>query len=332
MPHFDLKDAALRTYRPDVHVPSDLDAFWTQTLAENPAREPTFEPIDNRLRLVDTFDVTFAGYAGAPVKAWLHVPAEAEGPLPVVVQFIGYGGGRGLPHEQTLWAAAGYAHFVMDTRGQGSASRSGHTPDPDVVGEPAHPGYMTRGILSPETYYYRRVFTDAVRAVDAALAHPLADARRTAVAGASQGGGIAIAAAALHPSPRYALVDVPFLCDFRRATSIIDRDPYGEIVRYLKTHRERVDDVFTTLAYFDGAVLGRRARAEALFSVALMDDICPPSTVYAAYNWYGADVAVAGASASPAGKSIVEYSFNGHEGGQAHHERAQLGWLAERFS
>lgn len=326
MAHFDLKDAALRTYRPDLAVPSDLDAFWTRTLADNPAQEPTFTPVDNRLRLIDTFDVTFTGFGGAPIKGWLHVPAGASEPLPVVVQYIGYGGGRGLAHEYPLWAAAGYANFIMDTRGQGSASRSGHTPDPDVVGDPAIPGYMTRGVASPETYYYRRVFTDAARAVDAALAHPLIDAERVAVAGGSQGGGLAIAAAALNPAVRYALVDVPFLCDFRRATSLIDRDPYAEIVRYLKTHRESVETVFATLSYFDGAVLGRRATAEALFSVALMDDICPPSTVYAAYNWYGSN-----AAGATVGKSIIEYGYNGHEGGQAFHERAQLGWLAERL-
>lgn len=325
MSHFDLKDAELRGYRPDLEVPSDLTDFWTRTLAENPARQPTFEPVDNRLRLIDTYDVTFAGFGGAPIKGWLHLPAGTTEPLPVVVQFIGYGGGRGLAHESPLWATAGYAQFVMDTRGQGSASRSGHTPDPDAVGDPAHPGFMTRGIGSPDTYYYRRVYTDAARAVDAALAHPLIDAERVAVAGASQGGGLAIAAAALHPAVRFALVDVPFLCDFRRATSVIDRDPYAEIVRFLKTHRGSVESAFKTLSYFDGAVLGRRASAEALFSVALMDDICAPSTVYAAYNWYGS-------GARTSAKSIVEYDYNGHEGGQAFHEREQLGWLAERFA
>lgn len=320
MAHFDLKDAALRGYKPDLAVPDDLQEFWEQTMGASPASAPRFERVEQHLKLVDTFDVTFAGFGAAPIKGWLHVPAGTTGRLPVVVQYIGYGGGRGLAHELTLFATAGYALLVMDTRGQGSTHRVGHTPDPDGGGDPAHPGFMTKGIGSPHSYYYRRVFTDAVRAVDAALAHPAVDPSRVAVAGGSQGGGIALAAAALHPAVRYALVDVPFLCDFRRATSLIDRDPYAEIVRYLKVHRENVSDVFATLSYFDGAVLGRSARAEALFSVGLMDDICPPSTVYAAYNWYGG------------AKSIVEYAYNNHEGGQAYHERAQLAWLAERFS
>ena len=36
-------------------------------------------------------------------------------------------------------AAAGYAHLVMDTRGQGSGWSVGETPDPDPTGAPAHP-------------------------------------------------------------------------------------------------------------------------------------------------------------------------------------------------
>src|SRR5690606_27598679 len=99
MAHFDLKDSALRGYQPDLAVPADLDEFWQQTLAENPPYTPTFEPVDQHLKLVDTFDVTFAGFGGAPIKGWLHLPAGTSARLPVVVQYIGYGGGRGLAHE-----------------------------------------------------------------------------------------------------------------------------------------------------------------------------------------------------------------------------------------
>jgi len=318
---FDLPLDQLRRYAPDLPVPQDLDAFWAGTLAEARAHDlgATFTRVDSGLRLVETYDVRFNGFGGQPVRGWLQLPVGRAAPIPAVVQYIGYGGGRGLAHELILYAAAGYAHFVMDTRGQGSSWSVGETPDPDPSGAPFHPGFMTRGVLDPAAYYYRRVYTDAARAVEAVRSHAAVDASRVAVTGGSQGGGIAIAAAALVPDLAGAAPDVPFLCDFPRATTLVDTRPYNEIVNYLKAHRDHVEQVARTLAYFDGAILARRATAPGLFSVGLMDQTCPPSTVYAAYNaWAGA-------------KEIVEYPFNDHEGGQGFHEQAKLRWLAERL-
>jgi cephalosporin-C deacetylase-like acetyl esterase len=76
-----------------------------------------------------------------------------------------------------------------------------------------------------------------------------------------------------------------------------------------------------TLSYFDGANLGALAQVPALFSTAGMDQICPPSTVYAAYHAWG-----------HADKAITYYPWNGHEGGDDHHTWHTLQWLAERFS
>ena len=58
-----------------------------------------------------------------------------------------------------------------------------------------------------------------------------------------------------------------------------------------------------TLSYFDGVNLSARAKAKTLFSVGLMDQVCPPSTVYAAYNHWAGE------------KEIRVYPYNGHEGG-----------------
>ena len=321
MPQSDLPLNALRAYTPALPVPSGLDAFWAETLADarNHDLAARFIPVDSGLAVIDTFDVSFAGFGGAAIRAWLHLPAGRSGPLPAVVEYLGYGGGRGLPHERVLWAAAGYAQFVMDTRGQGSTWAVGDTPDPGSTGAPFHPGFMTQGILDPTAYYYRRVFTDAVRAVETARAHEAIDATRVAVTGGSQGGGISLAVAGLLPDVAAVMPDVPFLSDFPRAITFADSDPYGEIVRYLKAHRDHVEAALATLSYFDVAVLGRRATAPALFSTGLMDLICPPSTVYAAYNHYGGP------------KEIREYPFNDHEGGQGFHDVVKLRWLREHL-
>ncbi|ROS54191.1 acetylxylan esterase [Frigoribacterium sp. PhB24] len=300
----DLPEPALREYRSTQTDPDDFDEFWATTLAETRAHplDLRVERVDTGLTTVDVYDVTFAGWAGQPVRAWLRVPAGAEGPLPAVVQFVGYGGGRGAAVENLFWSSAGFAHLQMDTRGQGSGWSLGATPDPDGSG-PAHPGVMTRGIDSRETYYYRRVFADAVRAVEAARGFDVVDATRVSVVGGSQGGGIALAVAGLVPDLAAVAAYVPFLCDFRRATVITDADPYKEIGRYLAVHRHRASSVHDVLAYFDGVNFARRASASALFTTALMDPTCPPSTVFGAFNAY------AGAA------DITVWPYNGHEGG-----------------
>ncbi|WP_346623529.1 acetylxylan esterase [Blastococcus montanus] len=323
MPQTDLPLDELRRYAPDLPAPRDLEAFWSATLGEAAERplDATSTPVDSGLVTVETHDVSFAGFGGSPVRAWLHLPARGlrgDGPLPGVVQYQGYNGGRGLPHEHVFWASAGFAHLVVDTRGQGSGWTVGDTGDPVGSGA-AQPGFLTRGVLDPGDYYYRRVYTDAVRALGVLRGHREVDGDRIAVAGISQGGGIALAVAALDRGVAAVMPDVPFLCDFPRATRVAPGDPYGEVVRYLKAHRDRVDDVFRTLSYFDAAVLARAASAPALFSVALMDEICPPSTVFAAYNAY----------AGP--KEIAVYPFNDHEGGEARQQREQLTWLRGRL-
>jgi cephalosporin-C deacetylase len=330
VPLVDLPLGQLRTFRAgpaETGEPDDLDDFWAGTLAEARAHDLALsaERVDTGLRLVETHDVTFAGFGGHPVRAWLTRPAREPADLPVVVEYVGYGGGRGLPVERLAWANAGFAHLVMDTRGQGSSWGSGGaTPDPAGSG-PAVPGVMTRGVDDPRDHYYRRLFTDAVRAVDAARALPGTDPARVAVAGISQGGGTALAVAGLVPDLLAVMPDVPFLCHVRRAVEISDRDPYAEVARYLAVHRDAVERTFRTLAYVDAVNHARRATAPALFSVALMDPVCPPSTVYAAYNAYAERT---GPARRPPATEIVEYAFNEHEGGAAHQLVRQVRWLS----
>ncbi len=326
MARFDLPLAELQSYRPELDEPADLDDFWRSTLAESREHDVDvrLEPVDAGLELVEVFDVTFAGFGGHPIKAWYSRPRGADGPLPAVVQYNGYGGGRGLPFQHTQWPTAGYAHLYMDTRGQGAGwGEGGATADPVGSGA-ATPGSMTRGIEDPEQYYYRRVYVDAARAVDAVRAIDGVDAARVGVTGGSQGGGLAIAAAGLSEGLVAAMPDVPFLSHFARAIEITDAFPYGEIVKYLSVHRGATEQVLRTLSYFDGIHLARRATAPGLFSVALMDMVCPPSTVYAAYNRWGelkGEVA----------KDITVYPFNGHEGGQAYQWAHQRDWARKHL-
>lgn len=312
--HVDLPLDELRNFRPTVAEPADFDAFWSAQLAT--AREhdldATFEPHDAGLATVEVFDVTFTGHGGARIRAWLVLPRHLERPLPTVVQYLGYGGGRGYAHQWLTFASAGFAHLVMDTRGQGSAWARGDTPDPGDPGTPSIPGFFTRGVADRDGYYYVRLYVDAVRAVDAAAAHPAVDAGRIAVAGGSQGGALALAAANLSDLPIAVMADVPFLSNIERAVTLTDADPYHELTRWCRIHHDQVEQAFTTLSYVDVVNHGKRTELPALFAVALADDICPPSTVFSAVNTYAGD------------SEVRIYPFDTHDGGGAHQVGQQL--------
>jgi cephalosporin-C deacetylase len=296
----DLPLDQLRHYRPEVEEPEDFDEFWAgQRAALAPQAE--FSPVDTPLRHADVFDATFAGHGGTPVRAWLLVPHRVRPDAPVVVEFVGYNGGRGHPADWLGWSSAGFVHFVMDSRGQGGGWRSGDTADPADPGAPSTNGFLTRGVADPSGYYFTRLFADAAAAVSAVREHPAATGRPVVTTGASQGGALALAAAHLAGDVRAVLPDVPFLAHVRRAVEVTDAKPYGELAEYGALYPERVDDVFRTLSYVDVVNHAKRVSSPALFAVGLRDDITPPSTVFAAHNHYG----------GPA--EITVYPFGDHD-------------------
>jgi len=288
----------LTDYRSSYKEPDDFDDFWSRTLEL--AREHdiavTTTPVETNLITIEVHDLTFAGFGGHPIRAWLRLPRQRTGKLPAVVEFHGYGSGRGAPIDNLLWSSAGYAHLTVDVRGQGD------TPDP-VGSGPSYPGFLTKGIEHRDDYYYRRVYTDAVRAVDAMRTLEFVD--RVAVLGNSQGAGIALAVAGLVPDVCAAHFQAPFLSDIRQAIRLVSTAPYSEITGYLAARRDMAERVFDTLAYFDGIAFARRAEAPAWFSTGLLDDLVPSVAVFGAFHEYRGP------------KQIRVWEHNGHEAGGA---------------
>lgn len=298
--------------------PDDFDAFWADTIAQTRSfpLDLAVTPHSTHLTQIEVFDVTFRGFAGTPIHAWLRRPSGVSGPLPGLVQFFGYGNGRGHALRDLRWAAAGYAHLVVDARGQGH----GDTDDDHADGGPSAGGFLTRGIRSPHEYYYRRVFADAVRAVDALRSIDGVDASRVGTVGASQGGGIALAIAGLVPDIAVAIVQAPFLSELDRAATLSSEHPYSLLTQYFADRRLDTAAALDTLRYFDAVNHAKRATAPAILSTGMLDGIAPPETVLPAFTAYGGS------------KRIVLWPYNGHEAGGDLDEENALEFAASHLA
>ncbi|MEV8213928.1 acetylxylan esterase [Leifsonia sp. NPDC077715] len=287
-------------------TPDDYDAFWGEALDEA-RRHPLdlrLDPVDTGLAAIDVFDVSFAGADGRPVRGWLRLPHHRSGTVPAIVHANGYGAGRLSPIDDLTWPAAGFAQLVVDTHRQGGGST----------------GHLLEGILAPRTSYYRGVFVDAARAVDALRSLDDVDASRVAAIGNSQGGGIALGVGALIPDLVAVLAQAPFLTAAPVGLRFAAQGPWLELRAYLSEHPDRADAVARTLAYVDGVTSGRHASAPGWISDGLDDDICPPETARAAAEAYAAPVV------------FREWPGAGHEAGGTGDRQAALTVLHERFA
>jgi cephalosporin-C deacetylase len=183
------------------------------------------------------------------------------------------------------WPAAGLAVAAMDVRGQG-----GRSEDPGGVAGTTLRGHIVRGLddPDPDKLAYRQIFLDTAQLARVVMGFAEVDAERVSCTGQSQGGGLALACAALEPRIRRCAPVFPFLCDYRRVWEMdLAKDAYFELsyfFRMFDPRHEREEELFSKLGYIDCQHLAPRIGAEVLMFTGLMDMICPPSTQFAAFN------------------------------------------------
>ncbi|HRZ17450.1 MAG TPA: alpha/beta fold hydrolase [Candidatus Hydrogenedentes bacterium] len=287
MPMIDMPLEELRVYRGINPKPADFDAYWAAALAELEATAPApeFLPAEFQTPFAECFDLWFTGVGGARVYAKYLRPRHAkEVPHPAVLQFHGYSGSSGDWQDKLGLAALGFSVAALDVRGQGGRSQ-----DPGgALGNTLH-GHIIRGLDdAPERLFYRSVFLDTVQLARVVMALPEVDARRVGAMGMSQGGALTLACAALEPRIRRLAPMCPFLCDYRRVWEMdLAKDAYEELRNWFRRfdpRHTRETEIFTRLGYVDCQHLAPRIRGEVLMAVGLMDEICPPSSQFAAYN------------------------------------------------
>jgi cephalosporin-C deacetylase len=286
MPLIDLSVADLKTYPGRNPRPGDFDRYWDDALAElsrvDPA--PELKPAAFQVEGVHCFDLWFTGVGGARIYAKYLRPAT-PGPHPAVLQFHGYSANGGDWFDKLGWPAGGFAYAAMDVRGQGGKSQ-----DAGAVRGTTLRGHIVRGLDDPDPakLVYRQIFLDTVQLARVLMSFPEVDAGNVGCWGASQGGGLALACAALEPRISRCVSIYPFLCDYQRVWEMdLARDAYDELryfFRMFDPRHERKEQIFTKLGYIDCQHLAPRIKAETLLFTGLMDPICPPSTQFAAFN------------------------------------------------
>ena len=135
----------------------------------------------------------------------------------------GYGGDQVLPGYH---ARFGYATLNLFPRGQGESINHWRL-DRDTK--------ATYNVTDREHYYYRGAFADCIRGLDYLCSRPDIDRSRLAVWGASQGGGLALATAALDNRPKAVVAALPWLCNFPVSVNLTT-SPYKELNDYVSHH------------------------------------------------------------------------------------------------
>jgi len=305
---FDYSLDKLQTYQGMNPRPADFDAFWDRSLAEMRALDPQLElvPAAFQVPFADCFHMYFTGMGGARVHAKLLRPKHASEPHPALLLFHGYAGSSGDWADKLGYVGAGYTVAALDCRGQAGLSE-----DKGGVTGGTKNGHIIRGLDEavagkPEKLLFRDIFLDTAQMAKIVMEMPDVDATRVGATGGSQGGALTVACVGLEPRIKRAAPVFPFLSDYKRVWDMDqDKDAYAELRDYFRMfdpRHEREEAIFTALGYIDIQYLAPRIRSEIMWSIGLMDTICPPSSQFAAYNKITSK------------KTMVTYPDFGHEG------------------
>ncbi len=260
-------------------VPQDFDAFWAaqkQTARKTPLNAK-LTPLENPDKSVESFDVTAESSEGT-ITAYLSVPANAKRKsLPIIVTTQGAGVSTANLGKTRNWAKEGFIALDFNIHGTPNGQTREYYQeryDTDLK------DYFVRGRDNRDTFYFRSAFLRLVRVIDFAAEHPAWDGKTIVVYGGSQGGAQAFAAAGLHEKVTLFCASIPGMCDLTGET--VDRIngwPYNR-----PDGKPQTDEIIETAQYFDAANFATRIKAQALVTAGFTDNVCPPTTIFAAYN------------------------------------------------
>ena len=266
--------------RPGFQEPADFQQFWDKALAElakvpvKASRKETAVPqgMQGKFRCWD-IKVDCAG--NAPVSGYLTMPADAKPKsLAAIVTFQGAG-------VYSAWkkCVPGAIYFNINAHGiENGKAREFYR----NLGKKELAGYRSRNADDREKYYFRNMFLRVKRALDYVKTLPEYDGKTLIVSGSSQGGAQSIVAAALDPDVVLMQASVPAMCDHGGILAG-RKSGWPQLIK-CKKGKILNPELTRSLPYYDMAFFARRIKAEAYFTVGLIDTTCCPDSVYSAFN------------------------------------------------
>ena len=253
--------------------PDDLWQFWDDAkaeLARVPADAERTPAPEHSSDFALAYHVSLRSVGDTPIKGWLVAPPVPDGArLAGLLWLPGYGG-LGEVDLAIQWAHRGFVTLMLLPRGQG--------PEPFPDGAE---GKIVSGITDPAEYAYRSVFLDCLRGFEFLQSQPDVHPHRVAIGGGSQGGGLALATAALTDGRAAAVAaHVPFLCGYEWVLRHqIDSGPYTGLKEFVEENPAILETAGETLQYFDPVNLAEQIACPVYLSSGGKDAVCPPPTI-----------------------------------------------------
>jgi len=267
--------------KPAIENPRDFVQFWEKAKQDNAAI-----PIDARMTLlpdrctekVNVYHVNLQNYRlGSRFYGILCVP-KAEGKYPALLRVPGAGV---RPYNgDVATAEQGVITFEVGIHGIPV------TMEPQLysaLGAGALYRYFTFNLDDKDQYYYKRVYLGCVRANDFLFSLPRFDGTNLAVTGGSQGGALSIVTAALDPRVKYLASYYPALSD---VTGYLQERAGGWPHIFDKNNAaiNNTKAKLEAISYYDVVNFARQLKVPGLYSWGFNDEVCPPTSMYAAYN------------------------------------------------
>lgn len=281
--------------QPYAKCPDDFDDFWKKALEEARRNElnPTMKLLPDRCTKDDNvYEVSFVNNRpNSRIYGILSVP-KAQGHYPALLRVPGAGV---RPYPGDTYTASGKC-IVLEIGIHGIPVTLDQTVY-DRLLDGALNGYWDTNLEAPNKNYYKRVITGAVRSVDFIASLPEWDGKTLGVTGASQGGFLSIATAALDSRVTFFAAIHDAMCDYEAETKGIA----GGWPHYFYNQKADVKRIEGS-RYYDGVNFAKRLRPSQVcwFSFGYNDEVVPPTSSYGLYNIVKAK------------KSLTVYPMTGH--------------------